>query len=87
MSDETGNLARRFPGQGAALRRLYMRDQAFRAICTDYNVALRAYQHWLATPGGPNDTPAESRLADYRKLMEELENETRERLAKDGSSH
>jgi hypothetical protein len=61
-------LVSRFPERELAIRRLYARDDAFRAVCDDYEEALMALRHWQATG---DDAKAE----DYRRLSDDLEAE------------
>ena len=63
-------LVRRFPRQEFAIRRLYVRDPEFRAVCDDYGEVQRALEHWQAT-----DQPAPGRVTEYRRMLEELEAE------------
>jgi hypothetical protein len=76
LSDQLESLVLRFPAQAAMLRRLYMREPSVRAMCDEYNVALRAYQHWKAGK-------RELRKRDYHQIMQELEIEIQEQLKKE----
>ncbi len=63
-------LVSRFPRQEFTIRRLYVRDPEFRAVCDDYGEVRRVLEHWQAAgrmvPG---------RVAEYRRMLEELEAE------------
>jgi hypothetical protein len=41
-------LVSRLPGQECAIRRLWVRDPEFRAVCADYGKVQRALEHWQA---------------------------------------
>ena len=61
-------LVSRFPRHELAIRRLYVRDPEFRAVCDDYGEVRRALEHWQATDQA-------GRAAEYRRMLEELEAE------------
>jgi outer membrane protein assembly factor BamD (BamD/ComL family) len=63
-------LVSRFPRHELAIRRLYVRDPEFRAVCDDYGEVHRALKHWEAT-----DQAVPGRIAEYRRMLEELEAE------------
>jgi outer membrane protein assembly factor BamD (BamD/ComL family) len=63
-------LVNRLPTHEFAIRRLYVRDPEFRAVCDDYGEVQRALEHWRAT-----DQAAPGRVAEYRQMLEELEAE------------
>jgi hypothetical protein len=63
-------LVNRFPRHELAIRRLYVRDPEFRAVCDDYAEVQRALEHWQAA-----DRAAPGRVAEYRRMLEELEAE------------
>jgi hypothetical protein len=63
-------LVSRFPRHELAIRRLYVRDPEFRAVCDDYGEVQRALEHWRAT-----DRTVVGRVAEYRRMLEELEAE------------
>jgi hypothetical protein len=60
-------LVSRFPRHELAIRRLYVRDPEFRAVCDDYGEVHRALKHWEAT-----DQAVPGRAAEYRRMLEEL---------------
>jgi hypothetical protein len=62
-------LVNRFPRHEFAIRRRYVRDPEFRAVCDDYYEVQRALEHWQATESVPE------RAAEYRRMLEELEAE------------
>jgi hypothetical protein len=63
-------LVSRFPRHEFAIRRLYVLDPEFCAVCDDYGAVQRALEHWQAA-----DVPAPGRVAEYRRMLEELEAE------------
>lgn len=64
-------LVSRFPRHELAIRRLYVRDPEFRAVCDDYGEVQHALEHWQVA-----DQPVPGRVAEYRRMLEELEAET-----------
>jgi hypothetical protein len=68
MSDAIEALARRFPQHASTIRRLHARDPDFRSICDDYGEAQRALKHWAGEA-------APERVAEYRRILVELETE------------
>lgn len=80
LSDQLESLVLRFPAQAAVLRRLYMRERSFRTICDEYNVALRAYEHWKRGETSPSNGKRDLRERDYRQITQELEIEIQEQL-------
>ena len=63
-------LVSRFPRHEFAIRRLYVRDPEFRSICDDYREVQHALAHWQAA-----DQAEPERVAEYRRMLEELEAE------------
>jgi hypothetical protein len=63
-------LVGRFPDQARSIRRLEAEDATFRAICEDYADALRALAYWQEA-----DQSSRRKSEDYRKLVNELEDE------------
>jgi len=61
----------RFTMHELAIRRLYTQDADFRTVCDDYGTAVRALAVWEAD---------HVKAADYRQLIQELEDELREYL-------
>jgi hypothetical protein len=73
-------LVSRFPGHEFTIRRLYGRDPGFRAVCDDYGEVRRALEHWQAA-----DRPVPERVAEYRRMLGELEAEALGMLEASGS--
>lgn len=63
-------LVSRFRRHEFAIRRLYVRDPEFRSVCDDYGEVRRALAHWQST-----DQAEPERVAEYRRMLEELEAE------------
>jgi len=63
-----------FPQRELDIRRCVIRDASFRAICSDYEEAVRARDHWqkIAREG---DIEGERIVKDYNNLLSELEEE------------
>ncbi|WP_137126311.1 hypothetical protein [Roseomonas sp. HF4] len=65
-----------FPEHAAFVRRLFLADRAFRSACEDYRLAREG----LAAFGRlSNDTPRPE-VADYQRLVRELEAEMRDMI-------
>jgi hypothetical protein len=64
----------RLPRRELDIRRCLARDASFKAICSDYEEAVRAREHWqqAATRG---DSEGQRIAEDYNKLLVELEEE------------
>jgi outer membrane protein assembly factor BamD (BamD/ComL family) len=63
-------LVSRLPRHEFAIRRLYVRDPEFRAVCDDYGEVQHALEHWQAA-----EQAEPGRVAEYRRMLEELEAE------------
>lgn len=63
-------LVSRFSSQEFAIRRLYVHDPEFRAVCSDYCEVLRALEYWHT-----NDQAVPDRVTEYRQMLRELEAE------------
>ncbi len=74
-------LVRRFPGHALAIRRLYIQDPEFRVVCGDCSEVQRALEYWQTT-----DDAAPERVAEYRRMLEELEAEALAMLTMHGST-
>jgi hypothetical protein len=76
------HVAERFPDRGATVRRLYLSNELFRAVCEDFALSLASLQCFEARP----DAPVRPEIDDYRTLLRELEDELNEYLiAADGA--
>lgn len=63
-------LVSRLPSHELAIRRFYLRDPEFRAVCDDYDAVQRALACCQAS-----DPAVPERIAEYRRMLEELEAE------------
>jgi hypothetical protein len=61
----------RFPDQQAHIYRLALRDEGFRALCEEYDLARKSYGRLQVSP----ERAAE--VAEYRSVIAELEEEIR----------
>ena len=64
----------RFPHRELDIRRCFARDASFRAICSDYEEARRARDHWLQAVR-QGDHVGQHILEDYENMLAELEEE------------
>jgi hypothetical protein len=67
-------LLERFPSRELDIHRLCARDAEFRSVCEDYEVALKAFQHWESVAQNA------VRADEYRQLAGEIADEIAERL-------
>ena len=74
-------LVRRFPSHALAIRRLYIHDPEFRAVCGDCSEVQRALEYWQGS-----DEAAPERVAEYRRMLEELEDEALAMVTMRGST-
>jgi hypothetical protein len=74
-------LASRFPRHEFAIRRLYGRDPDFRAVCDDFSEVQRALEYWQAA-----DQTVPGRVAEYCRMLEELEAEALTFLSASGDT-
>jgi hypothetical protein len=63
-------LISRFPNRELAIRKHYVRDPEFRAVCGDYCDVQHALEYWQAA-----DQAVPGRIAEYRQMLRELEAE------------
>jgi len=71
-------LMRRFPAQKNTLRRLYMGNSTFQAVCRDYQACERALAYWRQS----SEDRATERYCEYQELLQSLEPEIEEFLKK-----
>ncbi|WP_193141133.1 MULTISPECIES: hypothetical protein [unclassified Meridianimarinicoccus] len=72
-------IAERWPNLMPELRRRSTIDPGFRELLSDYREAWEALDRWRAI-----DPESSCRIADYDRLVRELEAEIEKELAKDG---
>ncbi|GIQ73947.1 hypothetical protein ACE103_06380 [Bradyrhizobium sp. ma5] len=68
------SIVARFPRRELDIRRCFNRDAQFRAVCADYDEAMKALRRWQQA-ARQNDPEAGPRAADYERLVGELEEE------------
>jgi hypothetical protein len=78
---DTDQLVGRFPRQAALIVRLLVQDEAFRAMCEDWVLAKSALATQLE---GIQSDQHPAKIADYRRLVAELEEEILDVLAHAG---
>lgn len=61
-------LVTRWPHREMSIRRLFTKSADFRALCEDYEEALRAAEHWQATG-------SDAKADEFRSLGVEIETE------------
>ena len=66
-------LLERFPEQKSAIRALYLQNQSFKTLCSDYEQCAAAIEYWKSCPS----EEARRRSEEYRALLSELEEEVR----------
>ncbi|HWK63374.1 MAG TPA: hypothetical protein VNS34_00425 [Rhizobiaceae bacterium] len=66
----------RFPGKGSLIRRLALKDEAFRTICEEYTLA-RASLSWFEARPDASERPE---IPDYKSVIAALEDEIQEFL-------
>lgn len=65
------HVAELFPGRAALVRRLYLGNEGFRAICEDFALSLASLRRFEARP----DAAFRPEIADHRALLKDLERE------------
>lgn len=73
---DLAKIIERFPGDGALIRRLALKDEAFRGICEDYVLACASLS-WFEARSGAKERPE---VADYRSVIAGLEEEVAQLL-------
>ncbi|KPJ76301.1 MAG: hypothetical protein AMJ54_12240 [Deltaproteobacteria bacterium SG8_13] len=67
----------RFPKYTYNINLLMAEDPEFPALCEDYQACVDALQYWARSA----DPIAETRVAEYRTLIQELEDEIHQAFA------
>ncbi len=70
------HVAERFPERMDAVRRLYLRDERFRAVCEDFALSMISLRKFEARP----DADIRPEVEDFRTVVLELEEELLEHL-------
>jgi hypothetical protein len=68
------SVVERFPDRHRRILELALRDEDFRALCEEYDLARKSYSRLQVLPGRDNE------VAEYRTLITELEDEIRSYL-------
>ncbi len=72
--EQSHPVVRHLPHRELEIRRCWIRDEEFRAICTDYEEADRALRHWQALVCD-GDEKQRRTVDEYRCFLAELEEE------------
>ena len=68
MGEDANAAIRRFPDRSRAISDLFVRDEGFRDMCTDFATAEAELQRWRAS----EDPRRERRIDEYLVLVEDL---------------
>ena len=71
MTDKAHHIRERFPDKSHIIDLLILEDAEFLALCEDYDACVYALQYWAKSKA----SEAETRVNEYRTLIEELEEE------------
>ena len=71
MNDKAHHIRKRFPDKVHIIDFLILEDSEFLTLCEDYDVCVYAFQYWAKSKA----SEAETRVNEYRTLIEELEKE------------
>ena len=71
LEQKTLSIRDRFPDEGPAIDRLIAEDADFLAMCEDHDACVHALRHWSRATVPEADT----RIDEYRRLIQELEAE------------
>jgi hypothetical protein len=74
IMEEFRAIVTRFPLRELDIRRCFNRDAQFRAICADYDEAVKALRRWQQA-AKDGDREGSRKAADYERLVAELEAE------------
>ena len=77
MVDKSHHILKRFPNNSESMRLLIAENPEFRALCKVYDDCVHARQF----RGQSTASEAETRVNEYRSLVEELEKEILEAFA------
>lgn len=76
MNEKIRHVLERFPDESHRLSLLMAGNAEFLALCEDYDTCVNALQYWCAS----KEPDARDRVAEYRTLVRELEEEITETL-------
>ena len=71
MDDKMNHIRKRFPDECETIALLMVEDPEFRTICEDYHDCVQVCRYWARSKA----PEAETRVQEYRSLIEGLENE------------
>lgn len=71
MKEQIHHILERFPDKSHSLTNLMKEDTEFLSICEDHEVCVNALRYWEKS----KKPEAETRVHEYRTLVEELEEE------------
>ena len=84
LPPDTDQLVGRFPEEAGVIARLFVQNEAFRAMCEDWVLAKSALAALLERAQSEQEP---TKIADYRRLVAELEDEIMDALAHATQSH
>ena len=71
MNEKAHHIRERFPDKSHIIDLLMAEDSEFLTVCEDYDVCVYALRYWAKSKA----PEAETRVNEYRTLIEELEEE------------
>lgn len=71
MNEKAHHIRERFPDKSHIIDLLMAEDSEFLTLCEDYDVCVYALRYWAKSKA----PEAETRVNEYRTLIEELEEE------------
>ena len=71
MNEKICHILKRFPEKSRLIDLLLKKDPEFVALCEDYDDCVNALRYW----SGSNAPEADTRVNEYRVLVQELEEE------------
>ena len=71
MNNKARHIRERFPDKSHIIDLLMAEDSEFLTVCEDYDVCVYALRYWAKSKA----PEAETRVNEYRTLIEELEEE------------
>jgi len=77
LNDKAHHIRERFPDKSHIIDLLILEDAEFLALCEDYDACVDALHYWAKSKA----SEAETRVNEYRTLIEELEEEITQVLA------
>jgi len=77
MYDKQRHIIEKFPKKSHDIARLLEKDPEFLALSEDYDVCIKALQHWEQS----KEPEAKTRVNEYRTLVRDLEEEIVQALA------